>query len=429
MPSDFRTQKNLNEWIETDYFRRPRSLRRWRNPLCAAVGLLCLAGVVAAYFVPRSARLVQAGPVSSAHSLFNDDCRRCHTEAFQTAKKVLPWNASLRVVPDHACVQCHDGPAHNSLQTEEVRCATCHREHRGRAPLARVHDKHCTGCHGDLANHRKGGDRDLSFGNIHSFNEGHPEFRWNHDSKSATGKLLFNHKKHLEEGGILIGPKRWKQLQCSTCHALDSAGRSMQPINYEKHCADCHPLSFARGLPPAPHGVQPDKLKEFLTKEFLVQVYSKEHKAGRTPARPAGFLALPGKRFRGESADVGKDVDMALRLLLEGKRACGECHVAEGGRPLTRDAKQIARLEVPRRHARFAHQAHRMLDCTECHPAKDSSANSDVLLPKLASCQRCHNPRVDGARSDCAECHTYHNWPSQPLPGHMSIDESLGNRP
>jgi len=34
-----------------------------------------------------------------------------------------------------------------------------------------------------------------------------------------------------------------KQLQCANCHASDGRGRYMQPISYDKHCAECHPLS------------------------------------------------------------------------------------------------------------------------------------------------------------------------------------------
>jgi hypothetical protein len=58
--------------------------------------------------------------------------------------------------------------------------------------------------------------------------------------------------------------------------------------------------------------------------------------------------------------------------------------------------------------ARFHHERHRMLDCTECHNAKESSKTSDLLMPRLESCQKCHNRSV-GARSDCAECHIYHD--------------------
>jgi hypothetical protein len=427
MPSDFRDQKNLDEWIEPDYFQRLRGLRRWRKPLCAAVGLLCVAGVVVAYFVPHSARLVQAGVVSPAHSLFNHDCSRCHVEAFQTAKKVLPWNASLRVVPDHACVECHDGPAHNELQAEEVRCATCHREHRGRTSLARVDDGHCTGCHGNLAAHRKPSDRRLVFGNVHAFNDDHPEFRLIREKKEDPGRLRFNHQLHLDVDGILNSKGEKERLQCAVCHVPDNTGRYTQPINYQANCARCHPLGFAPGLE-ARHRLQPDKLREFLT-----AVYTRQPKRDLVSPPPPPILPLPGKRHVKTGETVKERVDVALRLLLEGKRACGECHLAEDGGPLTQLTTAIARPKIPERwlnHARFGHQAHRMLACTECHAARESSAASDVLMPKLESCQKCHNGRADGARSDCAECHNYHDRRGKhETPRNWTIDESLGNHP
>src|SRR5205085_7544083 len=88
MPSAFRTQKNLPDWIELDYHRRQRKLRRWRRFFTWSTLALCLAGLAAASLLPRSPRLVQAGPLSSAHGMFNDDCARCHQENFQTAKKL-----------------------------------------------------------------------------------------------------------------------------------------------------------------------------------------------------------------------------------------------------------------------------------------------------------------------------------------------------
>src|SRR5262249_51976453 len=60
-------------------------------------------------------------------------------------------------------------------------------------------------------------------------------------------------------------------------------------------------------------------------------------------------------------------------------------------------------------HARFHHEAHRMLDCTACHKnARNSSLTSDLLLPHMSDCKQCHN-RETGVRFDCATCHTYHN--------------------
>ncbi|MEX2016815.1 MAG: cytochrome c3 family protein, partial [Candidatus Hydrogenedentales bacterium] len=84
----------------------------------------------------------------------------------------------------------------------------------------------------------------------------------------------------------------------------------------------------------------------------------------------------------------------------------------------------VAPVQVPAvwlKHARFDHSAHRAVACVECHGgaysdhASASRLASDVLLPNLENCVRCHAPRrelagemVGGARHDCVECHDYH---------------------
>lgn len=72
-------------------------------------------------------------------------------------------------------------------------------------------------------------------------------------------------------------------------------------------------------------------------------------------------------------------------------------------------------------HARFSHNAHQMMNCAECHEgAVRSEQTADILLPGVKLCQQCHSStpkprgagtrmRYFGARSDCVECHTYHD--------------------
>ena len=89
MPSAFRNQKNLAEWVELDYFRRQRWLKRWRRLLTWGTLVACIAGVTIAAVLPRAPRLVQAGQLSSAHRMFNDDCSRCHQKNFQTRPPMI----------------------------------------------------------------------------------------------------------------------------------------------------------------------------------------------------------------------------------------------------------------------------------------------------------------------------------------------------
>jgi hypothetical protein len=482
MPSAFRNQKNLNEWLELDYYQRPRGLRRWRNRLTLLLFVLCAAGVAGAIFLlgSRSARLVQAGPVTSAHSMFNHECEWCHRESFQTAQKFLPGNASMRVVPDEACIQCHDGPPHNLLQNnpDEVRCATCHREHRGRPLLARVPDGECTVCHADLKNHRKGGDTGLAFKDVHAFNDDHPEFRLKRDKDTDKAQLAFNHEFHLvklaglpkEKFARLAEPlKRLKEEGCVHCHRPDPAGRYMKPINYENHCAECHPLSvqltgdFKAEKPadqrrldeaikefnkkPAPHK-EPSVVRAALRERLLDFVQVNRVVAGEAEEGAALIdRGLLGKRPTVEQWKwVNNRLDTLERVLFTSdqldvaerglfRHNCNHCHIEKKDRPRDKNDDGLAGLPVyektniPLRwlgHARFSHQHHRSLNCTECHEAKTSRQTSDVLMPSVDNCKQCHNPSV-GVRNDCVECHHYHDRRhAHEIHKNWTIERSLG---
>jgi hypothetical protein len=193
--------------------------------------------------------MLQAGPVSAAHGMFNQDCAKCHTASFQTAKKLFVWSGTVRATPSEACSSCHEGPPHNVNQYDnDLMCAGCHREHRGRPNLARVPDADCTQCHADLKENSKRSDK-CPFENVTSFPDGHPPFALTRKQSPLApdgkdpGQLHFNHHVHLTSPQVRFAKEPKKPLDCTACHQVDAAGRYMQPINYEKHCAECHPLS------------------------------------------------------------------------------------------------------------------------------------------------------------------------------------------
>jgi len=51
-----------------------------------------------------------------------------------------------------------------------------------------------------------------------------------------------------------------------------------------------------------------------------------------------------------------------------------------------------------------------MVSCTECHAALTSRETADILIPGIATCEKCHHSGADAAESRCFECHTYHDW-------------------
>jgi hypothetical protein len=126
---------------------------------------------------------------------------------------------------------------------------------------------------------------------------------------------------------------------------------------------------------------------------------------------------LPGKHspvpVREQWEWANDQLQIAERVLFQGPGGCQFCHQVQpakgpGGLP------QIAGAEITDRWLKksfFSHARHRHREwkCERCHArAPVSDRTSDVLLPRMTSCQECHTPTI-GARSDCAECHRYHN--------------------
>jgi hypothetical protein len=91
-------------------------------------------------------------------------------------------------------------------------------------------------------------------------------------------------------------------------------------------------------------------------------------------------------------------------------------------------------------HSIFRHDSHRMLGCTECHQnlengasVLESESTGDVLIPSINRCQRCHTresrsaesdrewSRFGGARTDCVECHRYHDHSRENFNGPLTI--------
>jgi hypothetical protein len=474
MPSPLRSPKALPAWFELDYFRRGRLLRRlWRPVLWGALAATALG--VACTFLPGMQTAYEAGPLSNAHALFNHDCGKCHAQAFGAIRRF--WDADARSVPDAACAACHAGPPHHET-ADQSGCAGCHREHHGQAVLARVTDSQCTtSCHANLTRITK----DSRYNpHITGFGAGeHPEFK----ARKDPGTIKFNHAVHLQGLRGIDSKQFWKQLEfvrknsgaharlpepgqqtrqlgCQFCHQTDSAGRYMQPIRYEQHCKECHPLSVQlvgndKGLQglaaefsktPAPHPVHGDEqspgktaqtvraaLRERLT-DFILDDRHKGflgESPDASPERAVPGWPRPPAVSKAQFDWVNRQLAQTERILFESAGGCGYCHqekTAPDKRPGGLPEYEPSGIK-PRWHEQsaFRHDSHRMLRCAECHAAAESSQKTrDVLLPQIDTCRRCHNPQA-GARADCAECHSYHNAePKRAFRGRLSITDSIG---
>jgi hypothetical protein len=451
MPSSFRTPKSLAEWLQLDYFRRERGLRRARAPLVVAAMLLSLLGVAAALAVPGGRRAYQAGPVSAGHATFADRCEACHTRPFRTAGRFLQASEQP-TVSDDACRHCHgEHPHHPAEEAHTAGCAACHREHRGRPALAQVADGHCTACHANLGASVKGGVG-RRFQDVPDF-AGHPDFAlWGKlPAGEDPGRLNFSHQAHLVPLGMRENsgeaPAVPRQLGCGDCHQPDAGGLAMQPIRYEKHCAECHALfaplrvegpdeavkAFREVRLPHPGPGQSAETVRGVLRDRLTRL-AQEHPAvlGRQeaaePERP-----IPGpRRAPPASREVFRWVDehlgQAERVLFDKKSGCLLCH-QELGRPerRPRGLPELALPNVPDRwlaHSAFSHKSHEAQECSKCHKGvTESTTARDVLMPHVDDCRGCHSP-ASGVRSDCAGCHSYHR-PEARLKGARTLDECL----
>jgi hypothetical protein len=360
-----RTTKKLAQRIDLNYFKRAYPIPRWRRILTIAAAGLSVAWLGWAGLTGKQSAF-NAGPLARAHVLLTNNCASCHVPAGRFGTQVT----------ETACLVCHNAPAHQAKQTFAPACTACHVEHQGSFRLAATSDTSCTQCHGNL----KTTDGKTQFAaSIASFQSGHPDFaavRPGHAPDPGTIKL--SHQVHMKPD--LKGPNGTvQQLQCVDCHqpVSHAPNAPVAPVTYAQHCASCHPLVFdSRFTQPAPH-------QDTKTVHDFV-------------ARNQGMLA--------------QSVEEAERLLWQ--KTCKECHVLTYPAPDARP--EILKSAIPVRwmtHAKFDHEAHQLVTCTECHAqTKTSNYTSDVLLPGITTCQKCHSGAKTGADARCSECHHYHDW-------------------
>lgn len=184
----------------------------------SAAGFVMIA-VVALYFAGQRS-VLSPGSLAEHHARVELKCAQCHT----AASGVEP----LR------CERCHDPIGTDRMRqsahvlfgsgdrlladrSDDVNCATCHTDHRGRAfAMHNVDDRECGSCH--------------EFRGL----RGHPEFAVVRANASAGVGIDFDHDRHIVEAQKASG------ATCATCHEPTADRQSFQPLNFDRHCASCH---------------------------------------------------------------------------------------------------------------------------------------------------------------------------------------------
>lgn len=237
----------------------------------------------------------------------------------------------------------------------------------------------------------------------------------------------------------------------------------MRPISFEAHCQRCHEKQLSVQLSGGLTNKDVDKKVSDVAEKFAkiaVRHPGRSNSAATARADLRDRLALliqgsmgetllkfrpgnPDRRFPtpAETAPladrqyswVNQQLAATEGTIFDMPGGCRYCHStrepgrAANGLPEILPARILARWWT---HARFGHDAHRMMKCESCHDAQSSEFTSDVLLPGIDTCLSCHNTKASSsARADCLLCHVYHDPVQQKNEANRlrrTLDEILG---
>ncbi|MCB0322766.1 MAG: FHA domain-containing protein [Bdellovibrionales bacterium] len=365
-----------------------------------------------------------SGPISNAHKMIENDCGQCHAEAFTRVR-------------DAECMACHSMSDHapslpalvEKHPTLGFRCASCHMEHNGDAGIIATDVKLCADCHGGLDSLLPG----TGTPEIPSWHA-HPEFRvsvpqpvgaeqpfkkvsLDASDLSDPTKLKLNHQIHLEPD--LAGRDGLVTMQCQDCHEPTDDLHEIKPINFERHCSDCHSLEYDERLPgqSVPHG-SPDVVYNYLYAQYAQLFLRKE---GVEEEQPSSRRRMPGRTearlpdIEFSRASVNEQARNTEEALFT-RTACHLCHfvtdMPDAGAGESRYA--VESPAIPQKwmpDSTFNHGAHQEVSCESCHvDVRKSEKTTDLLLPGKENCYQCHAEahvagKVDSA---CVTCHSYH---------------------
>jgi len=463
-------QKAYAERVDHQYYLQPHPWRTWMRRLSWFFPLFGIAAVAAYSFQQRGQQIYLPGAVSSRHAIFGHRCEECHE---QTQGK---WGA----VNDAKCLACHDAPIHDAhtahfsgniqeqlidgkvVKVNTPSCSSCHGEHKDHRTLRKVTDAACIQCHGDL---KRSDGRPPETQRIINFEKQHAEWAVLRENKPDTTPFKFNHAVHVDPARVTWPPdvvsaaKSNVAVLCVQCHEPDQARAYFKPIAFDKHCASCHGMEkFATAIEPVGKVKFSHGTPELVASEIRSAVTSFLIEHGGSPARVAAAAAAPPPGDENDLDDskpkpvkavpvdtrtseqwVHDNYSQILQPLFfpdsleKTKKSCLKCHIPEGVDPT--GLIKISKQKIPTvwlDKSTFNHNAHRALDCISCHTqVPNSQFTSDVLLPGVANCQTCHS-QLGGARSDCSECHLYHDRKLLIFHGKRSIQEleqGMGNQP
>lgn len=389
------------------------------------------------------------GQIAIGHQPFANDCKLCHSKSF-TRVQDADCRACHQTLADHVSPQMAAGTG-----LDEVRCASCHRDHTGtlglKQQISHYYMAECGACHADIKKRLP----DTLTGNVSDFATDHPEFRISFlaGARDAHGKaaisrssltnkakltekrgLKFPHNVHLDPRGVR-SPQGLVKTDCATCHVPDGSGVRFKPVTMKDNCQSCHELRFEVAAPErqVPHGNVDDVIST------MRDYYSYLAINGIVLNRATGMAddsnaprGIPGKSGAAElrlssNSDVQRQVQLSAQEIFE-KTTCFSCHEvtrqeSAGGKTSWSIAPvSQAPLWLPK--AKFTHSKHEMLSCNGCHAASTSKSAGDILIPDVESCRSCHagnKPEPRKIVSNCGLCHGFHEVSHEAMPANHGL--------
>jgi hypothetical protein len=461
-----RTTKKLAQRIDLNYFKRPTPLKRATFLLSLLLPLLALIWITWRGF-SGDHRVYSSGRMSKAHAVLEKDCAACH---LRTAGAFFAGAADSACLGCHDgpihhaeqihapnCTACHiEHRGRISLAvTNNESCAQCHARllaRSGNLPLW-AHIRSFESGHPEFAalravagvgtsdpgtiklNHAihmkpirrgpNGPNVNLDCGNCHR-PVGVPADMTYSDAKYRAAAVSYKESDEVLPlpAGTLSPPK-------------PISGRElMAQVKFANACAGCHLLTFDKRFDfGVPHD-KPEVIHAFLVRTFreYIAAHAGEVRVQREPSRdltgkplPLEFRVLTPAQWVTERTAEAED--------LLWRKTCKQCHTLAVSAKTSQRKIELSAVqrsgadkfsntsaELPRiapanitlrwmPHAKFDHGAHEGFTCESCHAkALTSTETSDVLLPGIETCKKCHAPGLEHAESRCFECHTYHDW-------------------
>jgi hypothetical protein len=350
----------------------------------------------------------------------------------------------------------------NAFGHNPGRCVDCHTEHEGPQEMPRTAQRFCSDCHADLDSRlpdtRLANAVDFGRNAPNADREGHPQFRplvlinWNGEqpqmarvpidrNPAENSNLKFPHALHLNPtGGVTQMTRRLaqryegrQQLGCADCHQVTPDGTTFQPVDMEEDCGSCHSLAFDQ------QGGTFRTLRHGSPEQVVADL--REYYRGRGPARPAELGPVARRRpgdisqvrsalqYARAQAGVMAQGNQAIAAVFRQGGACYDCHVIDQRGPMDFHVRPVAFPTRYLLHGWFDHRQHQVMRipgqtgslngdqaCLGCHVATQSNQASNLLIPGLESCQRCHGGEGSSSQvpSGCAMCHDYHMDEGQP---------------